>query len=481
MKAFYELVTLRSHIDDRCFKDLESGLKKVQNSAVNSTTSASFMDCRESTAQLARQHHTLSASFRDIATELDKIIKELKNTKTKLQDNHNRLLKDREAKKATHTKAKVVYEECVKKAENATINLSAAKTQCQQDKVIKKLETAVSDAIKDLEKNHRLYIKSVVECQQMQGKYEHEVGSMLSQFEDLENRRLVFFQEQIGRFVSAQELVRKFSEHQHIFLSKSHQSIDTKGDVLNFILDTYSGKLPDLHVEYRPKTSDLIPHYADPAALEESNNHMIAQKAIHEHLLRNAGSSTLEALRQTYATNSAAEAGGIAVSSSVTTPGLSSSSFIAPASSMPAYSPPASSAPTGSTARALYDFQGQEPGDLDFRVDDIITLTLCDPEEEWWQGTIGTRSGTFPRDYVQRITADTQASTSPSISTAASSDPVIIKKVVAQYDFVGEAADELSFKTGDVLSVVCEIDGWFDGTDANGQRGIFPANYVVDL
>ncbi len=495
MKAFYELITLRSQVDDRCAKDLENGLKKVQTNAVYGTTSATFMDCREATSQLAKQHQQLSASFRDMAIESDKMIKELKNTKTRLQDNHIRLLKDRESRKNAHLKAKAVYEESVRKAENATISLSAARTQCQQDKAIRKLEIAVADAIKDLDKNHKAYIRSVSECQQTQGKYEHEVSSMLSQFEELENRRLIFFQEQLGRFVAAQELVREFSEHQYQFLNRSHLSIDTVRDVLYFIVDKYTGRIPDLHVEYRPKTSDLIPHYADPAALEESNNHMMAQKLIHEHLLRNAGASTLEALRQTYATNSAAEAGGIATSPTTTTSGFnkptSSPSF--QSSSLPAstYAPSSSK-----TARALYDFHGQEPGDLDFRMHDTITLTLCDPGEEWWQGSISGRSGTFPRDYVEIInesaeapaaatpapapSATPEAAASPSSATSGGLPPGVLKKVVAQYDFNGEASDELSFRVGDTLFVIGEIDGWFEGSNEKGDHGIFPANYVVD-
>lgn len=483
MKAFFELVSLRNHVDDRYFKDLESGLKKVPNCLVNSTTSASFLDCRESTAQLARQHQQLAVSFRDISVELDKMIKDLKTTKTRLFDNHVRLSKERDAKKNVHAKAKLTYEDCVKKAENATINLSAAKTQCQQDKVIKKLETAVSDAVKDLDKNHKAYVKAISDCQQIQGKFEQEMASMLSQFEELETRRLTVFEEQINRFVSAQELVRKFSDLQYTFLSKSLQSIDTNGDILHFIVENYSGRFPELHVEYRPKTSDLIPHFADPAALEESNNHMLAQKQIHEHLLRNAGPSILQSLRQTYATNSAAEAGGYATGP---TGGNTDGFEPTPVTHVPIAIANAGVPSAGRAeirAVALYDFAGQEEGDLDFKVDDVITLILSDPEEEWWQGTINGRSGTFPRDYVA-IQASSGASAPPmaaGVVPAPSADsPVIMKKVVAQYDFTGEAVDELSFKTGDCLNVICEIDGWFDGINDKGQRGIFPANYVSD-
>ncbi|KAI8647696.1 hypothetical protein BD408DRAFT_408340 [Parasitella parasitica] len=53
----------------------------------------------------------------------------------------------------------------------------------------------------------------------------------------------------------------------------------------------------------------------------------------------------------------------------------------------------------------------------------------------------------------------------------------------AIYDFGGDNEDELSFKTGDLIQVVEEVDeGWWLGeaTDSNGtvRRGIFPVNYT---
>ncbi|KAF1798154.1 hypothetical protein FB192DRAFT_1289532 [Mucor lusitanicus] len=53
----------------------------------------------------------------------------------------------------------------------------------------------------------------------------------------------------------------------------------------------------------------------------------------------------------------------------------------------------------------------------------------------------------------------------------------------AIYDFGGDNADELSFRTGDLIQVIEEVDeGWWLGesTDANGfaRRGIFPVNYT---
>ncbi|CAL8089358.1 unnamed protein product [Orchesella dallaii] len=49
--------------------------------------------------------------------------------------------------------------------------------------------------------------------------------------------------------------------------------------------------------------------------------------------------------------------------------------------------------------KALYDFTPQEPGELEFRRGDIITVT-DHSDENWWTGVLGNRRGQFPATYV---------------------------------------------------------------------------------
>lgn len=49
-------------------------------------------------------------------------------------------------------------------------------------------------------------------------------------------------------------------------------------------------------------------------------------------------------------------------------------------------------------AIALFTFDADQPGDLGFRKGEVITITKrTENKEDWWEGTIGGRSGTFPR------------------------------------------------------------------------------------
>lgn len=55
---------------------------------------------------------------------------------------------------------------------------------------------------------------------------------------------------------------------------------------------------------------------------------------------------------------------------------------------------------TAGVAVALYDFVGQEEGDLSFKRGDRIDILKKPPGEEWWVGKIGLKQGILPKNYV---------------------------------------------------------------------------------
>ena len=51
---------------------------------------------------------------------------------------------------------------------------------------------------------------------------------------------------------------------------------------------------------------------------------------------------------------------------------------------------------------AMYNFKGDEEGDLPFRKGDIISVVAVD-ECGWWTGKFKGNMGIFPANYVKRL------------------------------------------------------------------------------
>lgn len=67
--------------------------------------------------------------------------------------------------------------------------------------------------------------------------------------------------------------------------------------------------------------------------------------------------------------------------------------------------PPAAAAPAPKkapqeTARALFNFQGEDATELTFKKGD--TITVLSKQGEWWEGELDGRCGLFPANYVQQ-------------------------------------------------------------------------------
>lgn len=50
--------------------------------------------------------------------------------------------------------------------------------------------------------------------------------------------------------------------------------------------------------------------------------------------------------------------------------------------------------------KAIYDFEAQNPGELEFKEGQIIDL-ISQIDENWYEGKLNGKSGFFPISYVQ--------------------------------------------------------------------------------
>ncbi|XP_053444095.1 E3 ubiquitin-protein ligase SH3RF3 isoform X2 [Nycticebus coucang] len=127
--------------------------------------------------------------------------------------------------------------------------------------------------------------------------------------------------------------------------------------------------------------------------------------------------------------------------------------------------PVAKSLPQLPYGKALYNYEGKEPGDLKFNKGDIIVLRRK-VDENWYHGELRGSRGFLPASYVQCVRPLPQA----------------LPQGKALYDFEMKDKDQdkdcLTFTKDEILTVLRRVDeNWAEGM-LGDKVGIFPLLYV---
>lgn len=70
------------------------------------------------------------------------------------------------------------------------------------------------------------------------------------------------------------------------------------------------------------------------------------------------------------------------------------------------------------------------------------------------------------------------AASAAATETRASEPRLIDARFIALHDHTAVESDELTFRAGEEIHVVYDVEGWYLGRTSDGRKGIFPANYV---
>lgn len=467
-----------------------------------------YSDVRNSTLSTAKTHEDTALLCIQISTQLKDVINELKSSKTRLKDAYDKLCKDKLLKKQQHDKLRDQYIQSVKQAEDNVAIRDQSRGKVAEKKYIK-LDEAVRESIRKVEDvTHPQYKRSVDQLHDIQRKYDSDIILMMNEFQRIETKRLQDFQAAMITFANIYSAQQKLFESIYTRTSQNLQKVDIRNDVQEFIKQYQTNKSHEPYVQYIPQRSTIIGHAVDNSSTSPINNISNGLSTTYINTPTNNIHAVHVPIQASAPLTPANHSNNITQQQQYNSP----ISNVTPVTSTPINN--ISSNPTPSYALALYDFAPSEPDELPFKQGELITLVKYNDNEDWWQGTINERTGLFPKNYVakqnhatkqfidQNGTIHTHGTSSvqpiDSISTTTTSAPITtsssnattIPSDVEQpklmnasctslYDFDGQDADELTFKSGQKLIITGELNGWYLGRLDNDTRvGIFPSNYV---
>lgn len=121
--------------------------------------------------------------------------------------------------------------------------------------------------------------------------------------------------------------------------------------------------------------------------------------------------------------------------------------------------------PTQSTEEipcvVLFDFEARSPEEVTVHEGEFVTA--IQDGEQWVKiRTIDGREGFVPFAFIQILGGQG-------------------RQVRAIYDYSEPGDDRLQLRVGDVITLIQEAEGWFEGYNERGENGWFPQSYVEML
>ncbi|KAK7690386.1 hypothetical protein QCA50_007044 [Cerrena zonata] len=136
-------------------------------------------------------------------------------------------------------------------------------------------------------------------------------------------------------------------------------------------------------------------------------------------------------------------------------------------------------------ARVVFDFSPTSPFELSVSDGDLVQVIEEDDGSGWVKVADRTGGrGLVPASYIE-LTEDTAATAPDPPTRGPVSSQGSGQFVRAVYDYQAQGPDEITLKDGKLIELSAGLnggqnyaDGWWEGIDAMGKKGIFPSNYV---
>lgn len=118
---------------------------------------------------------------------------------------------------------------------------------------------------------------------------------------------------------------------------------------------------------------------------------------------------------------------------------------------------------------ALFDYEAQESNEISFKAGDVITIVDRIPDnDDWIIGKINNKVGMFPTSFAEKRNASS-ATVTPKSEPTTSFTPPEKKKVKAFCNYDAQEENELTFKDGDIITILEVFEGIMDRRKANSN------------
>ncbi|KAJ1547153.1 hypothetical protein HK096_004144 [Nowakowskiella sp. JEL0078] len=135
------------------------------------------------------------------------------------------------------------------------------------------------------------------------------------------------------------------------------------------------------------------------------------------------------------------------------------------------------------SGKALYDYVADDETEINLFENEII-IDIKKVDDGWSEGVNSKgEKGLFPTSYIEEIEISAPISKKADTIPVPEIRPVLVSvNGIALYDYVAEESNEISFVEDEIIQDIVKLDeGWWEGVNSKGERGLFPSTYIKEI